>query len=744
MNRHLVIIVGLALTAACILLYVFEPNFLRRVANITYDALLRQELPKSKKIVLVDIDEASLARFHQWPWPRFLLAELTRRLHGAGARVVAFDIVFPESDRTSPARLQELMREHFKIDVNLSDIPPAVADFDRMFAEALAGGRTVLGCYLHQTDRIVTNDCWPADPNYRGYFLTSTHSRNPISITTDLFQATNITVSIPLLNRSAGNSAFFNVVPDFDNIIRSSPLVWSLGPKRIYPSLALEAVRMYLEVPQLRIVFDEDGISSLMVRDRIIPTDAAGRLVINYRLPIRGQPDGQEAGGLISFPSLSAADVITGAFDPAAVHDKIVFVGTSVVGLRDIRATPFSRSCAGVEINATIADNILADDMLRNPAWAKHVDIGLIFLTGLFLTFMIHQGKSWISFLVIALLILAAIQTSLHLQQRSYFVFVPSRVIVSSLLIYVVLTVIKFWQEEWQKRWVRNLFGSMVSPEVLRYLERNPGGLSLRGVRTDATMMFADIVEFTPIAEALQPERLSRLLNEFLSPMTSIIMERKGYVDKYEGDLIMADWGVPFSMPDHAVQACLAAIDMQECLAEMRPRIKAEYGSNIHLRIGINSGTVTAGNMGSDRKFQYTVIGDAVNQAARLETANKEYRTEILIGATTFDLARDVIEARMLDRLVMKGRSQPVLIYDLFGRKGLVAPARLEVARLYESALELYWQQSWDDAGHILEQARKIDPKDGPVNVLLTRITLFRLRPPPDGWSGAFTSEWKP
>ncbi len=730
MSGRALIFAGLSLTVACLGLYVFEPPFVSAVSLKTYDFLMREvnTPPTSGRVVMVDLDEASLARYGQWPWSRYRVAELTGRIFDAGAVVVAFDIVFPEPDRTSPLVLRNALSAEFNVEIGIHGLPDSLSDFDRIFAKSLSNRNTILGCFMHPSSNVVHEVDADSDPHYRGYFYT----KGPGCVNEHLVQADGLTISIPALSEAAGNNAFINTLPDSDNVVRGTPLVWAFGSSRIYPSLALEAVRMHGGVGQIGVEYDDNGITAIRLRERVIPTDGAGRLAINYRRT--SDSDGYAR----SLPWYSAAKVMSGQVGRECLDGKIVFIGTSATGLRDLRATPLAAEFAGVEIHATVVDNILAGDMLVQPSWMRAVDMAAIFFVGLLLSILITKGRSWLSFLYTIMLILLAIWGSLLLLRKWNIVFVPTWPIISMLVVYIVLTMVRYWQEERQKRHVRAMFGTMVSQEVLKYLEDHPERLSLSGQKTEATMFFSDVAAFTSISENLAPEKLSELLNRYLSPMTSVIMNRNGYVDKYEGDAIMAEWGVPFPIADHAVQACLAALEQQETLDVLRPILDRQFGYAIHVRMGINSGRVTAGNMGSERRQQFTVMGDAVNQAARLEPVNKDYGTRIIIGQTTYDLARDFIETRLLDKIVVAGKTHPLCIYELTGRKGSVDARMVDFAALYEEALRLHWDRKWDEAERALEKAVQLNAGDGAVQRLKKRILFYRLNPPSDDWSGEY------
>jgi adenylate cyclase len=741
-----VVVVGLALTIVCLVLYVSGPTFIQAISNYLYDALIRRassEQPqKANRIVILDIDEYSLNREGQWPWPRYLVSKLTENVLADGASVIAFDVVFAEKDRTSPSIMKETMSKFFPDDdISLEGIPKHLLDFDEMFAHTLTNGNTILGSFMmSRAKEGELRSVEEIDPHYNSSVMLRYRSLTESNANSMLMTARDMTISIPRLNKMS-RTAFFNADPDPDNIVRSNPLVYSLQGKRIYPSLALEAVRLDAGGSQAQVLFDEgeQGIEAVRVRDLLIPTDKAGRIVVNYRDVHRNE----RTGFFSSFPTVSASDVLTNGFEKGTFSNKIVFVGTSAVGLNDMKATPICGDFPGVEVHATMVDNILSGDILSHPWWMVGVHIFAILAMGIFLTIFISKGQSWLSFLVSILMIVFVLWLSLKMMRDYQLVFVPAWLIASVIIIYPILTMLKFWQEEMQKRKVRGMFGTMVSEDVLHYLENNPGSFSLTGQEADATMFFSDVANFTTISESLKADQVAPLLNRYLSPMTDIIMGRGGYVDKYEGDAIMAEWGVPYSMEDHAVQACLSAIEQQQKLAEIRPVLLKDYGHEIHVRMGINSGTVIAGNMGSDKKFQYTVMGDAVNQAARFEPANKDYKTQIIIGQTTYERAKDAVETRLLDKLIVVGKTQPVLIYELLTAKGKMKTKQATVVGLYEEALKLHWERKWDEATKALEDILELDPDDIPSAMLLNRVVEYRANPPPDEWAGEYARTTK-
>lgn len=529
--------------------------------------------------------------------------------------VIVFDVIFIEPDRTSPDAISKQWKDDLDATVQISGLASNVWNFDAVFAEKLSQGTAVLGCFMHLSAEPLQTI--PADDNlfYKGRFFEMGKPERAW-----LPQADRTLQPFPKLAEAAACTAFINTIPDRDGIIRRTQLVFAYGPIRIYPSLALEAVCRFEKAEKAGIVYDTsglEGVQKIRILDRMIPTDAHGRLALNYRST--------------RFPRCSAADILDGRLPDGALRDKIVFVGASAV---------------------------------------------------------------------------------------------------------------KYQREESDRKKVRQMFGTMVSPSVLNYIEQNPGSFSLTGTKTDVTVFFSDVADFTAISETLEPGRLARLLNRYLSPITEIILARGGYVDKYVGDAVMAEWGVPFPVEDHAAQACYAALEQQEMLEKIRPQLERDFGHRLNVRMGINTGLVTAGNMGSEHRFQYTVMGDTVNQAARFESANKCYGSYIIIGEKTYEAVHSLFETRLLDQIVVWGRSHPLRIYELLARRGELSAEKRKTVALYEEALVLHWHRHFEEALHKLDKSLAT-AADEPSHWLRERIAGYIKNPPPKDWNGEFVNPEK-
>jgi adenylate cyclase len=725
MKKRLPLITGLLLLLVGAVCYIYQPPFLVDLSRRLFDLFLTQQARpvQSDTVTIVDIDDDALETYGQWPWSRDRLAELTDRLWEQGAAVVVFDIIFAEPDRTSPLLLVNDWTERLGATVSIQGLETNQLDYDALFAKSLQGGPSVLGCFLVGTSEPLTEF-----PEGETSYFRSTFFEKGLPQRAWLPHANGIQAPLPQLAEAAAGQAFINTLPDLDNMIRSTPLVYAYGPGRIYPSLALEAIRLYAEAQKVGIIYDAvgaDGVQHILIQDGIIPTDAHGRLTLNYRTT--------------RFPRWSVKAVLEKTLPAEALQDKIVLIGTAAAGLEDLVATPFQSEFPGVEVHATVVDNVLAGDILREPRGMVTVNLMVLLLGGVLVVVLVDRASAVISFLLVLLAQLGMLATSYWFLSTKQLIVMPVVPVLVWGCVFLGMIAVKYWQEERGRKQVRTMFGTMVSPDVLKYLEENPDSFSLTGTRTEATMFFSDVAGFTTISESLEPEQLADLLNRYLSPMTEIIMASGGYVDKYEGDAIMAEWGVPFPVVNHAAVACEAALKQQEKLAELRATLKNEFGHSLHVRMGINTGTVTAGNMGSSGRFQYTVMGDAVNQAARFESANKCYGSLIMVGETTYASVQDLFEFRQLDLIIVKGKSKPIRIFELLTRAGEMCADKKRVVALYEEALALHWERRFAEAIAKLDEALAV-MKDEPAHWLRQRLIGYLNNPPLEGWNGEFVN----
>lgn len=693
MRRLPVTIAGLAALAFCLAVVTLDPVILRNLSAQAMDAMRRAAAvpPRTDTVAVLDVDEASLETYGQWPWPRRVLAEVVGRAWAAGARVLVFDIVFPERDRTSPALLLENWRALYGPGVALKGIPEERREHDAEFARALAGGASVLGTYVDSAGQA------GVERPYEGHGFEVGPPQPGM-----LHPATRVIGSIPPLAAAARSEAFFNTLPDEDNIIRRTPLVMALGDRRLYPALSLEAMRLYLDAKFFRVDWDDTvgrGVKSVALGGITAPTDGNGCLVLNFR-----------SG---TFPRVSVRDLMEGR-DGGVLSNRVVFVGTSAAGLGDLVSTSMGRDVPGVEVHATAFDNMYAGDALRQPRWAFHATFLAVLFAGLSLIAVMTRARALVGFFVSAACMAAAAGLSWFLLTARLLLVSPAEFVLSIGVLYTAMTVLKFRIEERERRRVRSMFGTMVSGEVLEYMEEHPESFSLVGRKVEATVFFSDIVSFTGTAERLDPQVLTRFVNRYFTPMSDAIMRRDGYVDKFNGDAIMAVWGAPNAMPDHAVQACLSALEQAERLQTLQGELQKEFGQGISIRVGINSGMMTAGNMGSERHFQYTVMGDAVNIAARLEDANKRYGTTMLIGEETWRRAKDHVEVRAMGAITIRGKQQPVRAYELLARKGGLSPVMQEVAKEYEAAVACLERGERDACLEHIGRALAAKPDDLP------------------------------
>jgi len=696
----------------------------------------RGKITPRPEVVLAVIDEKSIAREGKWIWPRAKMAQLVNRLSGYGAKVIAFDIGFLEPDEnTGGGLIEQIIEEINKSGGQNQTVQNYLkklkheTDHDRLLAEAIqnSGAAVVLG-YFFQMDHYGTSltsaEYHQHQENIKGSRYRSVRFRSEDARKVKLKEPALPQSNITIISKATDYAGFFNMEADRDGVVRRVPAVFKYK-ETFYAPLSVMAAGAFLGSPASLQVADY-GIESLQL-DRIsIPVDELGRLMINYR------------GGARTFPHISVTDIIRGNVAGADLKDKIVIVGATAVGIYDLRATPFSSVFPGVEIHANIVDNILSKSFLYQPAWAAVFDIFGIVASGFMLGFILPRTGVF-SGILASLTIFAGyiLICQLFFIQKGFILNLVYPLTVL-LTVYVIITAYKYLAETRQKRFIKDAFSTYLAPSVVKQLIDSPEKLVLGGEKRVITAFFSDVQDFTGISEKLSPEKLVEILNEFLTEMTDIILKHEGTVDKFEGDAIIAFFGAPNDLENHAATACAASVEMQKRLVKLRENWKAEGKPELMMRIGLCSGPAVVGNMGSKNRMDYTMMGDTVNTAARLEGVNKVYGTYMLVSETTYRAAGSGFIFREIDKINVVGKKEPITVYQLIGNAGDDDACMAEVSDLYARGLQAFRSQQWEQAIGYLNGVLKIAPGDGPSLNLLDRCQGLRENPPDKDWNGAF------
>ena len=533
------------------------------------------------------------------------------------------------------------------------------------------------------------------------------------------------------MSEAATNSGYINFAPSSDGVVREMPLAIKFG-ENIFTPLAIQCVWNYLDRPNLMLKFAEYGVQKIVLGNISIPTDEEGNLLINYL----GPPN-------VTFPNYSITDILHGNLPEGTFEDKIVIVGSTATGAHDLRNTPFSGSHPGLEVHTTIIDNILRNDFISKPEWARIYDIIAIVILGLLPGIFLPRLSAIKAIIFTAALFILHIFISRFL--FSHFGLWVNIVypLLTLIVVYTSLTLYHYITEERERKKIRGAFSYYVSNSVVNEMLKDTKKLKLGGDKKDLSVLFSDIRGFTTISEGLTPEELVNLLNEYLTVMTDIVFKYNGTLDKYIGDAIMAIYGAPLEQPDHPSKACRSAIDMIEGLKRLNEKWIQEGKTPLDIGIGINTGPMMVGNMGSDQRFDYTVMGDAVNLGSRLEGANKSYRTNILISESTYKRVKDEFVCMELDSVRVKGRILPVSIYQLVGERDYVPIDHLEAINYFHKGLQFYRKQEWDKAIEAFDTVSAMNKDLYPAELYIKRARDLKAAPPPAGWDGVFTMKEK-
>lgn len=594
--------------------------------------LMRGKVQESHKVVIVDIDEASLRKYGQWPWSRNIISTMLLNLRDAQAGVIGLDIVFAEKDKSSPKTLERFCTTSISL-----------PDYDAMLAKTFSN-TPVIGGYIFSFDTKEAADA----PNIPAVFIKKGFSKQD-----HLIKPTGVIKNIKTLQDALYSSGFFNNIPDEGGMIRSVPLIMEYHDS-IYPSLALEMFRIYTQNNRVDIIGDVSGVKYIQIGGSKISTDMSGRLIVNFRGPRK------------TFEYISAKDVIENSFDQKKVAGKFILVGTSAVGLSDMRSTPFDNTIAGVEVHANAIDNLLQGDFLQKPSETLLYNIALIWIITILTTILFSLISSRLIFpltLVLAYLLYALYYTILFDYGYVLNILFPLLAFIISLIGSVA---IDYFFEAKQKEKAQQLLGKKVSQKVMNYLVTHADEELVSSREVEATVFFSDIRSFTTISETIgSPDKVIHMLNSYMTPMVENIIEHEGTIDKFIGDAIMAYWNAPVIVSNHADKAVSSAIEQIKMLKTVNETIQPQYGVSINIGIGINTGVVTAGDMGSKGRSDYTIIGDNVNLASRMEGLTKEYGIHILISLATKQKLKGEYTIRPIDIVEVKGKNEAVEIFEV-------------------------------------------------------------------------------
>jgi len=721
-------LVCLVLLIAFAALRITDPPPVEELRVRTFDTFQRFD-PRKKlavsPVAIVDIDERSLAnpKLGQWPWSRTLIADMVTNLTRLGAVVIAFDAIFAEPDRLNPGVAADTFRN---LDDETRARLRALPSNDEVLASAMRNSRVVLG------ESGLTEPRGDLDKTLPVTGLAML-GEDPQRF---MYEFAGLLRNTPVLEHAAAGRGLLTINTERDGIVRRVPMI-TLAQGVTMPSLSFEMLRVITGTDTIFIKSDGAGIKSIGVKGFQVPTDANGQLWVHFA---RRDPS------II----VSAQDVLDGSVPPEKIKGKLVLVGTSAVGLNDIKTTPVSRAMPGVEIHAQVIESALTHAVLSEPSYGIALEFLAALLLGI-LVIIFAPGLGPITlFGVGALFATLLIGTSWYFYVHYRLLIDFTYPLLSTTTIYLTLIFTSFVREQAQRKQIRTQFARYMSPTLVEQLAQSPEKLVLGGEERELTIMFSDVRGFTTISESFKhdPQGLTRLMNRFLTPLTNAILGRKGYIDKYMGDAIMAFWNAPLDDRQHQLNACEAAIDMLERIDELNKlrEQEAEEGGityiPINVGVGLNTGTCVVGNMGSDQRFDYSVLGDSVNLASRLEGQSKEYGFPIIVGSSTALAVKDKFAILELDFIMVKGKKEPEVIYAIAGRTDTAnSEAFQRLRNLTIEMLACYRSRDWHGALETIARGRKSD--DGHAleylyNLYEVRIHDYLKNPPPDDWNGAF------
>ncbi len=725
---------GLAIVIAMLSLRVVDPGLLQIIRFQSFDMYQRikprefTDLP----VRIIDVDEASLAKYGQWPWPRTVIADLINNLAAKGAIVIGFDIVFAEPDRLSPPRIAQ---ENPNLPQSVREALRALPHTEVAMREAMSKTLVVLGqtSVRYRSDSGLRNRQLATVP-----FAAIGGDPEPF-----LEKYPDLVQNVPELEEVAAGRGVFSLVPDLDGVYRRLPVVMKVQDK-MRLALSVEIIRVATGGRAFATKVDGAGLSGIIVGGNLVKTDGNGRV-----WPYFTEPN--------PVRYISAAKILDGTADPKLIANHMIVVGTSAVGLEDLRATPLVAGLPGVEIHAQVIESILSNSMLIRPNYILGMELFFLAIAGLAIILLVPRlGAVWA--LVFALTLLGG-YTGL-----SFYAFSQWRILIdptfpvgSIIALFIMMATANYMREERQRQQIRGAFGQYLSPDLVDQIIEDPERLVLGGETRELSVLFTDIRGFTTLSEAYKndPQGLTRLMNRFLTVLSNAILDRGGTIDKYMGDAVMAFWNAPLDTKNHAEQSCRAALDMIKALEELNKKRIAEHlekGENvdpIKVGIGVNTGDCVVGNMGSDMRFDYTALADTVNIASRLEGQSKPFGIAVVIGNNTAKEISDKLAVIEIDYIRVKGKLEPERMFGLLGDEELAGDEKFKAIEKHNnSMITSYRQQEWEWALDAVGKLAKASEKAGiDLSVYLDlytwRIEEFMDNPPGVQWDGVYTATSK-
>ncbi|MDK9703200.1 MAG: adenylate/guanylate cyclase domain-containing protein [Sulfuritalea sp.] len=717
---------------------VYQIPFINHLDALIYDVKVRLTMPQGvdERVVILDIDEKSLAEQGRWPWGRDKLATLMTKLFDEyGVKLVGFDVVFAEPDESSGLKsLESLAKKELKdvsgFQATLRDLRPQL-DHDARFAAALKNRPVILGYYFSSKEGGISSGAAP-EP----VFPAGTFSGRNIGFTQWVSHGGNL----PQFQKAAAGGGHFNPLVDIDGISRRVPLLVEYKGQ-YYESLSLAMVRNLLGNPPITPGYPESSPGAYAGMEWLDLKAAGGGVM---RIPVD-----ENAATLIpyrgfqgSFPYVSITDVLNDRIPKEKLAGRVMVVGTTAPGLMDLRATPVGAAYPGVEIHANLIAGMLDGVVKHKPPYILGADVMLVLLAGAVMAFLLPMLSPLRATIVGVIVLLLLLSVNFSFWYVSNVVLPLANGMIAIVLLYAMNMSWGYFVESRTKRQLTGLFGQYVPPELVEEMSRDPENYSMAGRKAELTVLFSDIRGFTTISEGLEPNELATLMNQYLGAMTLVVRKHRGTLDKYIGDAIMAFWGAPVDDPDHAKNAVLTGLEMHVALHELNKDLIARGWPELKIGVGVNSGPMTVGDMGSPVRQSYTVMGDAVNLGSRLEGITKQYGVGMIVGEGTRELVKKEFVFRELDRVRVKGKADPVGIYEPVGEEGKVSQEEMDEIKLWNQALRSYRAQDWDKAELTLMNLQRMKPRYL-YDLYVKRVEHLRKEPPGENWDGVTIFETK-